>query len=171
LRVLGPHLLLSLTVLALCGRWRIALACAGIGLMTLPAAIDDYNRWASERVVTAAVTEQLDGQAAAFEVHLTYDPDAPSRWCNTVIINAVYQLTPPSALLALPPGFGATNIYTDRDLGEEHSVDVYTLQSRYVLWDSSIGPLPELANTFEPQMTSPLGDTFYLNPQAPCDDE
>jgi hypothetical protein len=168
-RTLSPHLLTSLIVLALMGRGRLVALCAAISLMAAPVALGTYTDWVEERLLTEERQTILDEHGQNLQSVLTYDPDAPSPWCNTVVYNAFFQIIIPSPVLAVPPGFGVTNLAADRDFDALHQTDAYQLRSRYIIWNGVSGPLPDTPNLLEPGAIHTDNYNFLINQDAPCD--
>jgi hypothetical protein len=91
---------------------------------------------------------------------LRYDEDAPSPWCNTVVIPvALYD----SRVTLVPAGMGVSYTLPQPDARPR------PVRSRYVLVAETAS---DLAPLVEPRRLAPLG-TFafgrlYRNPASPC---
>jgi hypothetical protein len=116
-RVIGPHLLMSLLILAASPAWRFALGIAALHLAFTPAFLSEFEFHHRGRVVPGP--EYID-----LSRYLDYDSTA-GPWGNTL-------LTPDSStwhLLSVPPGIGMTMIYPNPDTNALHLPP----RSRYVL--------------------------------------
>lgn len=120
LRVLGIHLLLSVLLLVLQRNFRLVYAVVGVNLLTIGLLFGWYTRWFPNFHLNVP---SLESEQAALETHLIYDPNADSRWCNTVLIPlGVYNYT----VTLIPPGFGISYIWR-RDI-----ID-FSLESKYLI--------------------------------------
>ena len=102
-RVLLPHLLLSLVLLVLARRdWLVIAVIVAMAAAT-PRAMRDFVKDHSSdlHIDTLALQETTD----ALALLVPYQKDAPSPWCNTMLINLdLYDWH----VIAIPPGIGVS---------------------------------------------------------------
>ena len=155
-RVFAPHLLLSLLLLAACGRTRVVAAAVLAGLLFTPSFLVDYKEKASrqfkdDRARIDAFAEQTAGT-------LVYQPQS-DPWCNTILLPQRTAFRPES--LAIPAGIGIS-FYFDNTSPSE-------LKSRYVMVDDE--NRKDLTEVFDLQFaaTTSIGD-LYRNTGMLCTD-
>jgi hypothetical protein len=155
-RVLAPHLLLTAWLLLAFGRYRwVALIIATNLLMIVPFK-DQYIAYGRVYLSydRASSTEFEDATGE----YLVYDPDAPSAWCNTLLIN--YHLSFQPALIGMDSGIGVSYFTVPQELE-------LPIKSRYVLLKQRhYRVLSEVAHLEHLTSTS-LGE-LYLNRDADC---
>ena len=155
-RVVAPHLLLSLLLLAACGRGRVVAVAVLAGLLFTPSFLADYKgiaRWQFEDVQA-----RIDAFAAQTAGTLVYQAqDDP--WCNTILLPLRTAFLPES--LAIPAGIG---ISFDFDIDSRSE-----LKSRYVMVDDE--SRDSLTDAFDLQFASAtaIGD-LYQNTGISCTD-
>ncbi len=142
-RVLAPHLLLSLLVLATSSRWRACLAVAVVNLAILPAAVSRFEGSHRARVGPHA-------EAADLSPWVRFEPGAPP-WSNTLVAP-----DPSVGPVRVPAGVGVI----PRTLGI-----VPPLKSRWVLLRSA--PPAWLGVRLEKVADTPAG-TLYRNLATPA---
>lgn len=162
-RVLAPHLLLSLVVLlGLRPRWGL-LACAALS-SSLPWAWEDA-RW----IVFNTDGRSAIGQAAwrgALNNALAYDGSRRAEpWCNTLTTSFfyVYDLEyGPGLLLAVPPGLGVSYLFPDGPAPTR-------LSARYLMLTDEDARLWGERQALE-RLASVAGGAVYLNRDSACPD-
>ena len=155
-RIVAPHLLLSLLLLAACGRTRVVAAAVLAGLLVTPSFLADYKELATrqftdERARVDAFAAQTGGTLV---YHAQDDP-----WCNTVLLPFQTAFLPES--LAIPTGIG---ISFDFDIASRTE-----LKSRYVMVDDE--SREAMTEAFDLQFVSStaIGD-LYRNGGIACAD-
>jgi len=119
-RLSAPHVLLSLTLLVAFRRYRILVPCLALQLYLLSPFLTLAQSYRSKSFEYGSEEiEAFRRQAAEF---LTYDPDAETPWCNTILCSVF-----PPWLLGVPPGMGISFILAGRRQLE------LPLKSRYVI--------------------------------------
>jgi hypothetical protein len=104
-RLFAPRLLLSALVLVGMKRYRIATALLLTMALILPNALYDGGAWA-EAHISRDANAFYQQQRAAFAAVMPSQPDASSRWCNTLLMSASYLAQLPALPMAVPPGIG-----------------------------------------------------------------
>ena len=155
-RVVAPHLLLSLLLLAACGRGRVVAVAVLAGLLVTPSFLADYKEMARRQFTDERA--RIDAFAAQTAGTLVYRAqDDP--WCNTILLPFRTAFLPES--LAIPGGIG---ISFDFDITSRSE-----LKSRYVMVDGeSRGSLTE-AFDLQFAATTSIGD-LYRNTGMSCAD-
>ena len=155
-RVVAPHLLLSLLLLAACGRTRVVAVAVLAGLLVTPSFLADYTVLATRQFTDEQA--RIDAFAAQTAGTLVYQAqDDP--WCNTILLPVRTAFLPES--LAIPAGIG---ISFDFDITSRSE-----LKSRYVMVDDeSRGSLTE-AFDLQFASTTAIGD-LYRNVGMSCAD-
>ena len=156
-RIVAPHLLLSLLLLAACGRgWVVAVAVLA-GLMVSPSFLAAYDSLAPSQF--AEEQARIDAFAAQTAGTLVYRAqDDP--WCNTILL-PLQSLATPEAL-AIPAGIGISS-FDDDITGRSE------LKSGYVMVDHESGD--SWTEVFDLQFLSAtaIGD-LYRNAGKSCAD-
>ena len=155
-RLVAPHLLLSLLLLAACGRTRVVAAAVLAGLLVTPSFLTAY-----EHLVPRQFTDErarIDAFAAQTAGTLVYQAQG-DPWCNTILLPFGPAFLPES--LAIPAGIG---ISFDFDITSRSE-----LKSRYVLVEDEIRD--SLTEAFDLQFASAtaIGD-LYRNGGISCTD-
>ena len=153
-RVVAPHLLLSLLLLAVCGRTRVVAVMVLAGLLLTPSFLAAYKDLAPRQFTDEQA--RFDVFAAQTAGTLEYEAqDDP--WCNTVLLQLQNAIV--LDLLAIPAGFG-TSFGLDLTSGSE-------LKSRYVIVDDE--SREGMTEAFDLQFVSAtaLGD-LYRNVGRSC---
>ena len=155
-RVVAPHLLLSLLLLAACGRGRVVAVAVLAGLLVTPSFLAAYN----DRTQPQFTDEQarIDAFAAQTAGTLVYQAqDDP--WCNTILLPERTAFLPEA--LAIPAGIGLS-FYSNNTSPSE-------LKSRYVMVDDE--NRDTLTGAFDLQFasTTAIGD-LYRNAGISCTD-
>ena len=153
-RVVAPHLLLSLLLLAACGRTRVVAVAVLAGLLVTPSFLADYKELATrqftdERARVDAFAAQTGGTLV---YHAQDDP-----WCNTVLLPFQTAFLPES--LAIPTGIG---ISFDFDIASRTE-----LKSRYVMVDDESREAMTEAFDLQFAATTSIGD-LYRNAGISC---
>ena len=155
-RVIAPHLLLSLLLLAACGRGRVVAVMVLAGLLLTPSFLAVYN----DRVPRQFTDEQarIDAFAAQTAGTLVYRAQG-DPWCNTILLPERSAFLPEA--LAIPAGIGLS-FYFDNTSPSE-------LKSRYVMVDDE--SRDTLTGAFDLQFasTTAIGD-LYRNAGISCAD-
>ena len=155
-RIVAPHLLLSLLLLAACGRTRVVAAAVLAGLLVTPSFLADYKELATPQFTDERA--RIDAFAAQTAGTLVYHAqDDP--WCNTILLQLQTAFLPES--LGIPAGIG---ISFDLDIASRTE-----LKSRYVIVDDE--SRDSLTEAFDLQFASvtAIGD-LYHNGGIPCTD-
>jgi hypothetical protein len=156
-RLMGAPLLLSLLVLIRFRRFALVALVAVTNLVMLGSFLNLYDQWRPNFEIDKRALAQQRAELARV---LRYDEDAPSPWCNTVLIPiALYD----SRVTLVPAGVGVSYTLPQPDARAR------PVKSRYVLVDDTAS---DLAPLVEPPRLEPLG-TFafgrlYRNPDSPC---
>ena len=155
-RVVAPHLLLSLLLLAACGRGRVVAVAVLAGLLFTPSFLAAYN----DRTPPQFTDEQarIDAFAAQTAGTLVYQAQG-DPWCNTILLPQRTAFLPEA--LAIPAGIGLS-FYFDNTSPSE-------LKSRYVMVDDE--SRDTLTGAFDLQFASAtaIGD-LYRNAGTSCAD-
>ena len=155
-RVVAPHLLLSLLLLAACGRTRVVAVMVLAGLLLTPSFLAAYKDLAPRQFTDEQA--RFDEFAAQTSGTLVYQAQS-DPWCNTVLLQLQNAIV--LDLLAIPAGFG-TSFGLDLTSGSE-------LKSRYVIVDDV--SREGMTEAFDLQFVSAtaLGD-LYRNVGRSCTD-
>ena len=155
-RVIAPHLLLSLLLLAACGRGRVVAVAALAGLLFTPSFLADYEEKARRQFED--VQARIDAFAAQTAGTLVYQAQG-DPWCNTILLPLGSAFRPES--LAIPAGIGISFDFDDTSRSE--------LKSRYVMVDDENREF--LTGAFDLQFASAtaVGD-LYRNVGISCAD-
>ena len=155
-RVVAPHLLLSLLLLAACGRGRVVAVMALAGLLLTPSFLAAYNVLATRQFTDEQA--RIDAFAEQTAGTLVYQPQS-DPWCNTILLPLRAVFLPES--LAIPSGIG---ISFDFDITSRSE-----LKSRYVMVDDE--SRDSLTEAFDLQFaaTTSIGD-LYRNTGMSCTD-
>ena len=153
-RVVAPHLLLSLLLLAACGRTRVVAVMVLAGLLLTPSFLAAYKDLAPRQFTDEQA--RFDVFAAQTAGTLVYQAQS-DPWCNTVLLQLQNAIV--LDLLAIPAGFG-TSFGLDLTSGSE-------LKSRYVIVDDE--SREGMTEAFDLQFVSAtaLGD-LYRNVGRSC---
>ena len=153
-RAVAPHLLLSLLLLAACGRTRVVAVMVLAGLLLTPSFLAAYTDLAPRQFTDEHA--RFDAFAAQTAGTLVYQAqDDP--WCNTILLQLQTAIV--LDLLAIPAGIG-TSFGLDLTSGSE-------LKSRYVMVDDE--SRDSLTGAFDLQFasTTAIGD-LYQNTGISC---
>ena len=155
-RVVAPHLLLSLLLLAACGRGRVVAVMVLAGLLVTPSFLADYKEMARRQFTDERA--RIDAFAAQTAGTLVYQPQG-DPWCNTILLPQRTAFHPES--LAIPAGIG---ISFDFDIASRTE-----LKSRYVMIDDE--SREGMTDAFDLQFASAtaIGD-LYRNVGMSCTD-
>ena len=155
-RIVAPHLLFSLLLLAACGRTLVVAVVVLAGLVVSPSFLAAYANQAPPQFTEEQA--RIDAFAAQTAGTLVYRAqDDP--WCNTILL-PFQALSTPEAL-AIPAGIG---ISFDFDITSRNE-----LRSRHVMVDDE--SRDSLTEVFDLQFVSAtaIGD-LYRNAGKPCTD-
>ena len=155
-RVVAPHLLLSLLLLAACGRTRVVAAAVLGGLLLTPSFLAAYKDLAPRQFTDEQA--RFDEFAAQTAGTLVYQAQG-DPWCNTILLQLQTSLV--LDLLAIPAGIGVS-------YGGEIASRT-ELKSRYVMVDDE--SREGMTEAFELQFVSAtaIGD-LYRNVGKRCAD-
>ncbi len=153
-RVVAPHLLLSLLLLAVCGRTRVVAVMVLAGLLLTPSFLAAYKDLAPRQFTDEQA--RFDEFAAQTSGTLVYQAQS-DPWCNTVLLQLQNAIV--LDLLAIPAGFG-TSFGLDLTSGSE-------LKSRYVIVDDESREGMTEAFDLEFVSATALGD-LYRNVGRSC---
>ena len=121
-RVVAPHLLLSLLLLAACGRTRVVAVMVLTGLLLTPSFLTHYQDLALGQFTDERA--RIDAFAAQTAGTLVYQAQG-DPWCNTILLPERIAFLPES--LAIPAGIGISFYFDNTSRSE--------LKSRYVMVD------------------------------------
>ena len=155
-RVVGPHVLLSLLLLAACGRGRVVAVAVLAGLLLTPSFLGAYKVLSTRQFTDEQA--RIDAFARQTAGTLVYQAQG-DPWCNTILLPLRTAFLPES--LAIPAGIG---ISFDFDITSRNE-----LKSRYVIVDDD--SRESLTEAFDLQFASAtaIGD-LYRNAGTPCSD-
>ena len=155
-RIVAPHLLLSLLLLAACGRGRVVAVAVLAGLLVTPSFLTHYKDLAPPQFTDERA--RINAFAAQTAGTLVYQAQA-DPWCNTILLPLRTAFLPES--LAIPAGIG---ISFDFDITSRNE-----LKSRYVIVDDD--SRESLTEAFDLQFASAtaIGD-LYRNAGISCAD-
>ena len=155
-RIVAPHLLLSLLLLAACGRGRVVAVAVLAGLLVTPSFLAAYKQLATRQFTDERA--RIDAFAAQTAGTLVYQTQG-DPWCNTILLPIQTAFLPES--LAIPAGIG---ISFDVDIASRTE-----LKSRYVIVDDE--SRDGLTEAFDLQFASAtaIGD-LYHNAGISCTD-
>jgi len=162
-RVLAPHLLLSLVVLAgLRLRWGVLACC--IMLLALPWAWQDA-RWLAFNTDGRSAAAQAAWRAP-LQAALAYDESRRAEpWCNTLTTSFFYLYDlehGPGLLLAVPPGLGISYLFPDGPAPER-------LAARYLMLTDEDAQRWGEGQRLE-TLAQVAGGALYLNRDSACQD-
>ena len=157
-RLFAPRLLLSALVLVGMRRYRIAAVALLTMAIAAPFALYDGGAWA-EAHISRDNNAYLREQQAQFAEVMPYAQDAPSRWCNTVLMSFYYVATRPAVPMAVPAGVGLS--------WGVPSGDAPPARSRYLLLVNEDYETYPDSDSLAPLLTVPDG-TLYVNSAADC---
>jgi hypothetical protein len=153
-RLFAPHLLLTLLLLIVSGRYTVVVAVVVAGLLGTGIFLDGYRLWMTN---FQRHPDQAD-VADVFGEYLVYQPEASNPWCNTLLVSSKslnYRMT------FVPPGIGVS-FYIAPDLL------TYPLKSRYLFITEAGYQLIKDRLRVERLAVTP-GFTLYHNLDADCD--
>jgi hypothetical protein len=152
-RVIAPHLLLSLLLLASAADYRLPLGVAVLHLFFLYPFLDLFEKSNRDRlVIKPPIIAEV---RSTLSQHLAYQAEEPP-WNNTVLVSVRAH---EYLMLALPPGIGISYVMEGLDVDSLH----YPLKSRYLLmWPPHVRRLFGDKTHLKPLVTTPMG-TLYLN--------
>ena len=155
-RILAPHLLLSLLLLAACARGRVVAVVVLVGLLLTPSFLAAYKDLAPWQFTDEQA--RIDEFAAQTAGTLVYRAQG-DPWCNTILLPLRTAFLPEA--LAIPAGIGIS-FYLDNTSRSE-------LKSRYVIVDDKSREI--LTGAFDLQFASAtaIGD-LYRNAGISCAD-
>ena len=155
-RIVAPHLLLSLLLLAACGRGWVVAVMVLAGLLLTPSFLAAYKDRETRQFTDAEA--RIDAFAAQTAGTLVYQAHG-DPWCNTILLPVQTAFLPES--LAIPAGIG---ISFDFDITSRRE-----LKSRYVIVDDE--SRETLTEAFDLQFASAtaIGD-LYRNTGISCTD-
>ena len=155
-RVVAPHLLLSLLLLAACGRGRVVAVAVLAGLLVTPSFLTHYKDLAPPQFTDERA--RINAFAAQTAGTLVYEAQA-DPWCNTILLPLRTAFLPEA--LAIPAGIGISFDF-DNTIRSE-------LKSGYVLVDDE--SRDSLSDAFDLQFvsTTAIGD-LYRNAGISCAD-
>ena len=155
-RVVAPHLLLSLLLLAACGRGRVVVAAVLAGLLVTPSFLAAYKDLAPRQFTeTQARIETFAAQMAGTLVYQAQD----NPWCNTVLLQLQTAFVPD--VLAIPAGIGMSFGFNAAGGGD--------LKSGYVMVDDESRESMTEAFDLQFAATTAIGD-LYRNARMSCTD-
>lgn len=173
-RVMAPHLLFSLILLASFRRHWIVLIIVAMSLFWMPSMWKEYQY--KDPNFNGIVQQQFADWASIMGDDLVYDTDASSPWCNTVTTSAFYVLDAagqPGMLLSIDAGMGLSWafdwVFPDFDLPvpEDYTIPE-SFQSRYlILTDEDYNAWGQALN-LEHLERAPQGN-LYLNLDVDCE--
>ena len=153
-RAVAPHLLLSLLLLAACGRTRAVAVMVLAGLLLTPSFLAAYKDLAPRQFTDEqARFDEFAAQTAGTLVYQAQD----DPWCNTILLQLQTAIV--LDLLAIPAGIG-TSFGLDLTSGSE-------LKSRYVMVDDESRQGMTEAFDLEFVSATALGD-LYRNVGRSC---
>ena len=155
-RIVAPHLLLSLLLLAACGRGRVVAAAVLAGLLVTPSFLAAYKQLTSGQFTDERA--RIEAFAAQTAGTLVYQVQG-DPWCNTILLPFQTAFRPES--LAIPAGIG---ISFDFDIASRTE-----LKSRYVMVDDESRDTMIGAFDLQFASTTAVGD-LYRNAGISCTD-
>ena len=153
-RVVAPHLLLSLLLLAACGRGRVVAVMVLAGLLLTPSFLAVYKDLAPQQFTDEQA--RIDAFAAQTAGTLVYQAQG-DPWCNTILMPLGSAFRPES--LAIPAGIGISFDHDDSRRSE--------LKSRYVMVDDENREFLTRAFDLQFLAATALGD-LYRNVGRSC---
>jgi hypothetical protein len=158
-RVLAPHLLFTLSLaLLLRRRWLFGFTIAMM-IPVLPAALETFSQWSAEHFQADHQAQFVEWQAK-WQTTATYQPDAASPWCNTVLLTLPYMYYNTAIALAVDAGMGLSIVLNGAD-------QAFPPKSRYLLLDDEffVRHQDRLNVT---RLTDAPGGALYLNHESAC---
>ncbi len=158
-RVLGAHVLLSLALMARFANIRPLLAVLALNLLVFPSFLGEFKTWRGSYAYDA---QHLTESRQILRQYVAYQADAPSPWCNTLLVSAEYYS---AQLLATPAGVGATFIWPGRSRTME-----MPLKSAYLVLDDAKFERFQRMRDFHAEYltTLPHGGKLYRNLNSLC---
>lgn len=157
-RVIASPLLMALMVLCATRPrwvWPVIAAC----VLILPVSIEYYRETTAQHVAPD-VRAQYEEWLPIWQEYAPYRPDAPSGWCNTVLVAPYYLFIGEGMLMALPAGTGIS-------LFTLEGVFTFPAKSAYVLLSDELEPMVSWQMRLEYLRDAPEG-ALYRNLDAPC---
>jgi hypothetical protein len=157
-RLFEPHRLISVLLLIAFKRWKIVALIIAINVVMIPTFLDSYyNAWHSQFLLNRP---QVRAFFDEIKDVFPYDPDAPSGWCNTILIGIDVTTSGfPPEILTFPFGIGISFYIDPKDVAQPP-------KSHYLLLDET------QIDSFSQTRLSPLKETrigtFYENLDAGC---
>ena len=164
-RLLAPHLLLTLLVLLGCQRraFSVLLLVSYIPALLFTTYVS--NLWIDQHVAPAVRAEYETYRTQLADV-VTYDADAPSRWCNTVLFSSEYWYEMTQLPLAFEPGIGLTSWTLKQPLNVSVPPQL-PFRSRYLLFTDQDAASYDLPDSYMPVSAVPFGN-IYINENVDC---
>lgn len=158
-RVIAPPVFIALILITLKERRGVVLGAFALQALALPYTLAYYAQ-DPEITQSEVLAAQVAEWKPVFAEHIHYLPDAPSPWCNTVLVSADYIFDKSGMIIALDERMGASLLILQ---GEFH----FPIKSRYVLVDDAVMELIWYQVRLEPLMDVPDGK-LYLNLDSVC---
>lgn len=157
-RVIASPLLMTLFIISYTrprwAWWGIA-AC----VLVLPITIGYYQETTSSHVSERVLNQHQNWQDI-WPQHVTYQPTAPSPWCNTVLVSPYYIFEGQGLLMALPAGVGISLFTLEGGF-------TFPAKSAYVLLSDDMAEMVTYQMRLERLRPAPRG-VLYRNLDAPC---
>ncbi len=158
-RLLAPVLLFGLLLTIACRWWSVLLPVMLSLVLTLPGTLQIHAIWTQWHV-------DPDGRNAYYAWNteiakqMQYEPDAPNRWCNTLLHSHSYVWTRTYVLLAVPAGIGLTTTFEQQNMPPPY-------KSRWLLFTDE--EISQYAGSLDvvPLLDMPDGKLYY-NHESAC---
>lgn len=158
-RLMVPVMLFGVLIMVM-HRWRGAVLVVLVSVaLALPATWDVYKIWSNWHV-DADMRNAYYAWGAEFEKLIPYEPDAPNRWCNTLLHSHLYMWTQTTTVLSVPDGIGLSTTFEQADMPPPY-------KSRWVMMtDEEFAQWADNLN-FTVLMRVPFG-ALYRNNESAC---
>lgn len=160
-RLLAPVVLFGL-IIVVTYRWRLVLVPVVITLiLLLPDTWDVYRIWSAWHVDDEG-RNAYHAWGTEFAKVVTFEPEAPNRWCNTLLHSHLYLWTQTSIVMSMPAGIGLSTTFEQADMPPPY-------QSRWLmLTDEEFSQWADQLDV-TPLMAVPFGQLYHNNASA-CPD-
>jgi hypothetical protein len=162
LRLLAPFTWLALLLLiALRQHTETLVVCAAM-VLVMPNAWQEAQQTLHAKS-PSSLYEEIENWQQQLSEFVSFEPDAPNRWCNTFTYNLYYLGAHSPLVLAVEPGIGLTFIMNTRQSQQAS----FPLQARWLLLTDDFVSRHQDQLRVERLLAVPNG-ALYRNLDAPC---
>jgi hypothetical protein len=157
-RLFAPVLLVGLLLTIACKQWGVVVPVLISMILALPATLHIHTIWTDWHVDPAGRNAYYAWNAEIAK-QIQYDPDAPNRWCNTLLHSHPYVWSQTYVLLAVPAGIGLTTTFEQQDMPPPY-------QSRWLMFTDAEMSQYEAMLDVVPLLDVPDGKIYYNRDSA-----